>query len=102
MPTAVTVFNDRSATGVLDVLRSADIDVPGDMSVVGFDDSRLARLSHIALTTVAQDTQQLTSLAIARATARLDGASISERELVVPPHLVIRGTTAPPTGSTAR
>ena len=80
------MFNDRSATGVLDVLRSADIDVPGDMSVVGFDDSRLARLSHIALTTVAQDTQQLTSLAIARAAARVDGASISERELVVPSH----------------
>ena len=96
------MFNDRSATGVLDVLRSADIDVPGDMSVVGFDDSRLARLSHIALTTVAQDTQQLTSLAIARAAARLDGASISERELVVPPHLVIRSTTAPPTRSTSR
>jgi DNA-binding LacI/PurR family transcriptional regulator len=102
LPTAVTVFNDRCATGVLDVLRSAGIDVPGSMSVVGFDDSRLARLTHIALTTVAQDTQQLTSLAIARATARLDGASISERELIVPPHLVIRGTTAPPTRSTAR
>jgi DNA-binding LacI/PurR family transcriptional regulator len=101
-PTAVTVFNDRSATGVLDVLRSAGIDVPGDMSVVGFDDSRLARLSHIALTTVAQDTQQLTSLAIARAAARLDGASISERELVVPPHLIIRSTTAPPACSTSR
>src|ERR687889_1617141 len=97
LPTAVTVFNDRSATGVLDVLRSADIDVPGDMSVVGFDDSRLARLSHIALTTVAQDTEQLTSLAIARAAARLDGSAITERELVVPPHLIIRSTTAPPT-----
>ena len=61
-----------------------------------------ASLSHIALTTVAQDTQQLTSLAIARATARLDGASISERELVVPPHLIIRSTTAPPNGSMSR
>ena len=101
-PTAVTVFNDRSATGVLDVLRCAGVNVPGDMSVVGFDDSRLARLSHIALTTVAQDTQQLTSLAIARAAARLGGASISERELVVPPHLIIRSTTAPPTTPTSR
>ena len=60
------------------------------------------RLSHIALTTVAQDTQQLTSLAIARAAARLDGTSISERELVVPPHLIIRSTTAPPTPPTSR
>ena len=101
-PTAVTVFNDRCATGVLDVLSKAGIAVPGQMSVIGFDDSRLARLSHIALTTVAQDTQQLTSLAIARAVARLDGASISERELVVPPHLVIRSTTASPTRSTSR
>jgi DNA-binding LacI/PurR family transcriptional regulator len=96
------VFNDRSATGVLDVLRSAGVDVPGDMSVVGFDDSRLARLSHIALTTVAQDTEQLTSLAIARAAARLDGGSTSERELVIPPRLIIRSTTAPPTRSTSR
>ena len=97
LPTAVTVFNDRCATGVLDVLRSAGIDVPGSMSVVGFDDSRLARLTHIALTTVAQDTQQLTSLAIGRAAARLDSSAITERELVIPPHLIIRSTTAAPT-----
>jgi DNA-binding LacI/PurR family transcriptional regulator len=100
LPTALTVFNDRCATGVLDVLRSGGVDVPGDMSVIGFDDSRLARLSHVALTTVAQDTQQLTTLAIGRAAARLGGSTISERELVIPPHLVIRSTTAAPTSST--
>jgi DNA-binding LacI/PurR family transcriptional regulator len=102
LPTAVAVFNDRSATGVLDILRSAGVDVPGDMSVIGFDDSRLARLSHIALTTVAQDAQQLTRLAIARAAARLDGSAISERELIIPPRLIIRSTTAPPNGSISR
>ncbi|HWH99570.1 MAG TPA: substrate-binding domain-containing protein, partial [Propionibacteriaceae bacterium] len=100
-PTAVTVFNDRCASGVLDVLRRAELRVPGDMSVIGFDDDRLARLSHIALTTVAQDTEQLTNLAIARAAARLDGSSITERELVIPPHLVVRSTTAPPRRSTS-
>jgi DNA-binding LacI/PurR family transcriptional regulator len=95
-PTAVTVFNDRCATGVLDVLRRAGLAVPGDVSVVGYDDSRLARLSHVDLTTVAQDTERMTTLAVARAVDRLDGATVAHRELVIPPRLVVRSTTAPP------
>jgi DNA-binding LacI/PurR family transcriptional regulator len=95
-PTAVTVFNDRCATGVLDVLRHAGTAVPGDVSVVGFDDSRLARLSHVDLTTVAQDAARLTELAVARAVARVEGTATGEREQVVAPRLVVRGTTAPP------
>ena len=97
-PTAVTVFNDRCAIGVLDVLRGAGLYLPRDMSVIGFDDDRLARLSHVALTTVAQDTQQITNLAVTRAIARLDGTTVTERELVIPPHLIVRSTTAPPPG----
>jgi DNA-binding LacI/PurR family transcriptional regulator len=93
-PTALTVFNDRCATGVLDVLRGAGVAVPGGMSAVGFDDSRLARLSHVDLTTIAQDAATMTELAVARAVARLDGAPVGEREQVVPPRLVVRGTTA--------
>jgi DNA-binding LacI/PurR family transcriptional regulator len=95
-PTAVTAFNDRCATGVLDVLRAAGVAIPGDISVVGFDDSRLARLSHVDLTTIAQDAATMTELAVARAVARLDGTAVGEREQVVPPRLVVRGTTAPP------
>jgi DNA-binding LacI/PurR family transcriptional regulator len=94
-PTAVTVFNDRCATGVLDVLRGSDVTVPTDMSVVGFDDSRLARLSHVALTTVAQDTERMTTEAVRRAVARIHGDTVIERELVIPPHLVVRATSAP-------
>ena len=90
------MFNDRCATGVLDVLRGAGVAVPRDMSVVGFDDSRLARLSHVDLTTIAQDATTMTELAVARAVARLDGTVVGEREQVVPPRLVVRGTTAPP------
>src|SRR5689334_20086405 len=71
-PTAVTVFNDRCATGVLDALRHAGLSVPSDVSVTGFDDSSVARLSHVALTTVAQDVEQITSRAVARVLARLD------------------------------
>ena len=99
-PTAVAVFNDRSATGVLDVFRNAGLSVPQDISVVGFDDSRLARLSHVDLTTVAQDAGRMATLAVARAIDRLDGTPTGGREIVIPPRLIVRGTTAalPPGG----
>jgi DNA-binding LacI/PurR family transcriptional regulator len=93
-PSAVTVFNDRCALGVLDVLQRAGLAVPGDISVVGYDDSHLARMSHVNLTTIAQDTEQITTLAVTRAIDRLDGTPVTDRELVVPPHLVVRATTA--------
>ena len=94
-PTAVTVFNDRCATGVLDVFSRNGLTVPNDISVVGYDDSHLARLAHIDLTTIAQDTATLTRLALARAVDRVEGNTVTHREVVVPPHLVVRGTTAP-------
>jgi DNA-binding LacI/PurR family transcriptional regulator len=94
-PSAVTVFNDRCATGVLSVLGHHGLRVPGDISVVGYDDSRLARLAHISLTTIAQDTATMSRLAVARAIDRIDGAAVAHRDVVVPPRLVVRGTTGP-------
>jgi DNA-binding LacI/PurR family transcriptional regulator len=93
-PTAISAFNDRSATGVLDVLYRAGVAVPERISVVGYDDDRLARLTHVNLTTVAQDTEQISTLAVGRAIARLDGGPVAQRELVTPPRLIVRGTTA--------
>ncbi|SDN96971.1 LacI family DNA-binding transcriptional regulator [Geodermatophilus sp. DSM 45219] len=96
LPTAVTVFNDRCALGVLDVLRRAGRAVPEEVSVVGYDDSRIARLTSVDLTSVAQDVDRLAALAVGRALDRLDGVPVERRELVVPPRLVVRSTTAPP------
>ncbi|MGY1681699.1 LacI family DNA-binding transcriptional regulator [Geodermatophilus sp. SYSU D01176] len=96
LPGAVTVFNDRCALGVLDVLRRAGRAVPDEVSVAGYDDSRIARLSSVDLTSVAQDVAQLSTLAVRRALDRLDGVPVEQRELVVPPRLVVRSTTAPP------
>lgn len=100
-PTAVLAFNDRCATGVLDVFLRSGIPVPGAISVVGFDDSHLARLAHIDLTTVGQDIPRLAHLAVDRAIARLDGRDTGTGEQVVAPHLVVRGTTAPPSTAPA-
>lgn len=95
-PSSVLAFNDRCATGVLDTFLRAGVSVPGEISVVGFDDTSLSRLAHIDLTTVAQDVPRLAELAVGRAIARLDREAVPDGEQVVAPHLVVRGTTAPP------
>jgi DNA-binding LacI/PurR family transcriptional regulator len=94
-PTAVTMFNDLAATGLLDVLRRHGLAVPGDISVVGYDDSSFSRLAHIDLTTIAQDIDTMATLAVARAVERIDGAAVAHREVIIPPRLVVRGTTGP-------
>ncbi|MGR6964126.1 LacI family DNA-binding transcriptional regulator [Geodermatophilus sp. URMC 61] len=95
-PTAVVAYNDASAVGLLDALLRGGVDVPGEVSVVGYDDSPLSRLAHVDLTTVSQESQQLMRYAVAAVVERLDGGRTERREVVVPPRLVVRGTTGPP------
>jgi DNA-binding LacI/PurR family transcriptional regulator len=94
--TAVVASNDRCAVGLLDRLARLGADVPGTMSVVGYDDSMLARLGHVDLTTVSQEAPRQAEEAVALLAERLDHGRTEPREVVLPPRLVIRGTTAPP------
>ena len=96
--TAVTAFNDHCAAGLMAAVRAGGLEVPGDLSVVGYDDSHVAGLAGVALTTVAQDAPRLASAALELAVTRADGASERQKpsEIVVPPRLVVRRTTAPP------
>jgi DNA-binding LacI/PurR family transcriptional regulator len=95
-PGAVVAFNDRCAVGIMGAFARAGVSVPDDVSLVGYDDDRLARLAHVNLTTVGQDVHALASLAVRRLVERLDGGSGGDHEDVVAPHLIVRGTTAPP------
>jgi DNA-binding LacI/PurR family transcriptional regulator len=73
------------------------VGVPGAISVVGYDDSSLSRLAHVNLTTVSQDARRQAEHAVAAAVERLeDGRRDGHREIVLAPHLVVRGTTGPP------
>ncbi|WP_307109739.1 LacI family DNA-binding transcriptional regulator [Rhodococcus sp. SORGH_AS_0303] len=93
-PTAVIAFNDRCATGVLAALVARGLAVPRDMSVIGYDDSRVAGLDHVALTTVSQDAESLADAAVdAALTLTVDDSAPS---IVLTPSLVSRSTTGAP------
>jgi DNA-binding LacI/PurR family transcriptional regulator len=96
LPTAVMAYNDRAAVGLLDAFARAGVAVPGAVSVVGYDDSPLARLAHVDLTTVSQNPPLQAEHALAAVVERLDEGRTAHREVVLPPRLVVRGTTGPP------
>jgi DNA-binding LacI/PurR family transcriptional regulator len=101
LPRAVFAFNDRCALGLVDVLIRAGVGVPDDVSVVGFDDSPLAGLAHVDLTTVGQDSTRLAELAVARAVSRVEDDVHAVSDDVCEPRLVVRGSTAAPRSSTS-
>lgn len=96
LPTAVLAGNDRCALGLLDAMRRAKVDIPGQVSVAGYDDSHIAHLSYIDLTTVRQDPDRMADLAVRTAVERLTDGELPAREHVLEPKLMVRGTTGPP------
>ncbi len=98
-PTAVVAFNDRCAAGVLDLLVRRHLDVPDQISVIGYDDSRLAVGPHAQMSTISQNAVEMAEAAVAGAVDLLAGGE--PHELVLTPHLVARSTTGPPTSTQA-
>ena len=92
-PTAVIAVNDRSAVGLLDNLRRSGLDVPGDIAVAGYDDSPLARLTHVELTTVDQQPHEQAARAVQAVVERLDHSRTEPVSIVIPPRLVPRATS---------
>ena len=96
-PTAVFVWNDFAAIGLIEACEAAHIGVPRDLSVVGFDDIAVAGLARISLTTVAQPLDFQAERAVEILLARMDGrAPEKPRHLTVPVELRVRGSTAAP------
>lgn len=92
--TAVFVANDQMALGLIHGLSERGIDVPGDISVVGFDDVPDARHYRPPLTTVRQDFVTLGRRVIAELLAGIEGAEAEHRGLIIP-ELILRASTAP-------
>ncbi len=93
-PTAVVAFNDIVAVGVIRAARELGVSVPGDVSVVGFDDILLAGLVEPPLTTVRQPKRELGALALDLLLRALEDGGSTARERLRGT-LVERGSTAP-------
>lgn len=95
-PTAILAPNDLAALGMLEALSDARLEVPGDVSVVGFDDTFLSALGHIDMTSVRQDAREMGREAIRMLIERTEGRRTRTRHLVLPPTLTVRSSTGPP------
>jgi DNA-binding LacI/PurR family transcriptional regulator len=93
LPTAIFTANDLSAVGAIDVIERGGLVVPDDVAVVGFDNTSLAALNHIGLSTIDQPRREMGAVA---ATMLID--AINDRgelsDVVMSPSLVVRRTSA--------
>jgi LacI family transcriptional regulator len=94
-PTAVFCHNDLMAFAALNAARAESVRVPEELSVVGFDDVKLASWETFALTTVRQPIQDMATTAVDLVKSRLVDSTHSPRRVVYPCELVVRKTTAP-------
>jgi DNA-binding LacI/PurR family transcriptional regulator len=95
-PTAIFAATDLSCIGALSAADELGLDVPGDVSFVGFDNTYLARMGRISLTSVDAAAHQGGVLAAQRLVERIAEPSAPSTETLMPPQLEIRRTTAPP------
>jgi DNA-binding LacI/PurR family transcriptional regulator len=89
----VIAYNDDVAVAAMNALALHGVAVPRDVSFVGWDDNEIARLSHVDLTSVAQDPHQLAAVAVDRVLARSNARDVPDREVVLDPELRIRSST---------
>lgn len=94
--TAIVSFNDIAAIGAIRALRDANLRVPEDVSIVGFDDINVAAYHTPRLTTIRQPLHDMGETAARILLQRMQGFKDYPEEFAVPPELIIRETTAPP------
>jgi LacI family transcriptional regulator len=95
-PTAIFASNDNMAVGAMRAARERGLQVPADLSIVGFDDSQQASLVTPSLTTVRQPLEELGRTAVSLLIRLLDGQRVEALRVELATRLVVRDSTAPP------
>ncbi len=95
-PTALFCANDVVALGALNAARAHGVDVPGQLTVVGFDDVEISSWEVVQLTTLRQDLPRMASEAVALLGARIADPGRPASRVIVPTVLIERATHGPP------
>jgi GntR family transcriptional regulator of arabinose operon len=96
-PTGIIAYNDTWAVRVIKMARELGLSVPGDLSVVGFDDSTLVPRGDLPLTTINPERAEMGAAAMDLLIAKIEHPkSTPSRGILITPRLVIRHSTAPP------
>ena len=96
-PTAIFCANDLMAVGCMHEIRRARLDIPKDVSVVGFDDIVLAAVLDPPLTTIRQPAQEIGRRVMYRLCREIENGRHEDGQLEIVPHeLVVRASVAPP------
>ena len=93
--TAIICASDPIALGAVRAVRRAGLNVPGDVSIVGFDDSALMNSVDPPLTTVRQPIEPMGRMIIELLVNQITGAATATDEYLFEPELVVRGSTGP-------
>ena len=94
-PTAIFCFSDEIALGAMHTLQSQGFDVPGDISVIGFDNIKFAKYFSPPLTTIAQPAELIGETCASLLMDLLDGKRPKQDLHVLAHELIVRGSTGP-------
>ncbi|MER5401848.1 LacI family DNA-binding transcriptional regulator [Streptomyces sp. NPDC002599] len=92
--TGIICASDPLALGAVRAARRKGLSVPGEISVVGYDDSAFMNCTEPPLTTVRQPIEAMGRAAVELLNAQIGGSSVTAEELLFEPELVVRGSTA--------
>jgi LacI family transcriptional regulator len=95
-PTAILTTDETMTLGVLDAVRDLALEIPADVSVVGFDDLPWTTIIQPQLTVVAQPVQEIGATAARLLLRRIDGFDGPPETVVLRTTFVLRGSTGPP------
>jgi DNA-binding LacI/PurR family transcriptional regulator len=97
-PTAIFAVNDITCVGAMSAAQELGLRVPHDVSLVGYDNTSLAQIRHLWLTSVDNASTEVGRRSAQALLRRITDPEIDATEQLIRPTLQVRGSTGPPAG----